>query len=49
MKGDAIDGPIRWRMHIPVPPDKVFAVLDSDDGRASFWAESAVEAVPICC
>jgi uncharacterized protein YndB with AHSA1/START domain len=43
MKGDAIDGPIRWRMHIPVPPDQVFAVLDSDEGRASFWAESAVE------
>lgn len=36
-------GPIRWRMHIPVPPEKVFAALDSDRGRASFWAESADE------
>lgn len=36
-------GSIRWRMHIPVSPDKVFAALDSDGGRASFWAESAVE------
>jgi uncharacterized protein YndB with AHSA1/START domain len=35
--------PIRWRMHIAVPPAKVFAALDSADGRASFWAESASE------
>ncbi len=34
---------VQWRMHIPVPPASVFAALDSDDGRASFWAESAVE------
>lgn len=44
MKGDSIGGPIRWRMHVPVPPAKPFAALDSDDGRASFWAEAAVEA-----
>jgi uncharacterized protein YndB with AHSA1/START domain len=31
-------------MHLPLPPEKVFAALDSDEGRASFWAESAVEA-----
>lgn len=43
MKGDSIGGPIRWRMHIPAPPEKVFAILDSDDGRAAFWAESAIE------
>jgi hypothetical protein len=43
MKGDRIGGPIRWRMHIPVSSEKVFAALDSDQGRASFWAESAVE------
>lgn len=43
MKGDSIGGPIRWRMHIAAPPEKVFAVLDSDEGRAAFWAESAVE------
>jgi uncharacterized protein YndB with AHSA1/START domain len=43
MRGDQIGGPIRWRMHLPVPPDRVFSALDSDTGRASFWAESAVE------
>lgn len=43
MRGDSFGGPIRWRMHVPVPPDKVFAALDSDHGRASFWAESAIE------
>lgn len=31
-------------MHIPAPPEEVFAALDSDQGRAAFWAESAVEA-----
>lgn len=30
-------------MHIPVPRERVFAALDSDAGRASFWAESAAE------
>lgn len=34
---------IRWRLHIPVPAERVFAALDSDEGRAAFWAESAVE------
>jgi uncharacterized protein YndB with AHSA1/START domain len=43
MKGDRIGGPIRWRMHIPAPPEEVFVALDSDHGRASFWAESAAE------
>ncbi|RMF75924.1 MAG: hypothetical protein D6738_02630 [Acidobacteria bacterium] len=43
MRGDRPGGPIRWRMHLPVPPEAVFAALDSDDGRAAFWAESAVE------
>lgn len=43
MRGDRIGGPIRWRMHIAAPPERVFAALDSGPGRASFWAESAVE------
>ena len=43
MRGDRIGGPIRWRMHLAVPPETVFAALDSDEGRAAFWAESAVE------
>lgn len=43
MRGDDVGGPIRWRMHLPVPPDRIYAALDSDEGRAAFWAESAVE------
>lgn len=43
MRGDVAGGPIRWRMHLPVPPAVVFDGLNSDEGRASFWAESAVE------
>jgi uncharacterized protein YndB with AHSA1/START domain len=43
MRGDRAGGAIRWRMHLPVPPEEVFAALDSDQGRASFWAESAVQ------
>jgi uncharacterized protein YndB with AHSA1/START domain len=30
-------------MHLAAPPERVYAALDSDDGRAAFWAESAVE------
>ena len=44
MHGDKPGGPIRWRIHIPVPPTAVYAALATDAGRASFWAESAVEA-----
>lgn len=43
MRGDQAGGPIRWRLHIPVSPQAVYAALDSDEGRASFWAESARE------
>jgi len=43
MRGDRPGGPIRWRMHIPAPPERVYAALDSDAGRAAFWAESALE------
>lgn len=43
MMGDEIGGPIRWRMHIPASPEAVYDALDSDRGRAGFWAESAVE------
>lgn len=42
MTQNEVGGPIRWRMHIPAPPEKVFDLLDSDEGRARFWAESAV-------
>lgn len=40
MVGDAPDGPIRWRIHLPVPPSEVFRALATDAGRASFWAET---------
>jgi uncharacterized protein YndB with AHSA1/START domain len=43
MHGDKVGGPIRWRMHLSVPPERVYDALNSDDGRASFWAEAAVE------
>ena len=43
MKGDKVGGAIRWRMHIPVPREAVFEALTTDEGRASFWAQSAVE------
>ena len=34
---------IVWRLHLDASPDVVFDTLDSDEGRAGFWAESAVE------
>lgn len=43
MRGDETGGPIRWRMHIVAPPEHVFRLLSTDQGRAAFWAESAVE------
>lgn len=43
MSRGAAGEPIRWRIHLPVPPEVVYRALDSDAGRASFWAESAVE------
>ena len=43
MRGDEPGGPIRWRMHLAAAPESVFAALDSDEGRAGFWAESAEE------
>lgn len=37
-------GTIRWKMHFQSPPEKVFAGLATDSGRAQYWAESAPEA-----
>lgn len=34
---------IRWRLHLISPLERVYAALATDEGRASFWAESAVE------
>ena len=43
MRGNRPGEPILWRMHLRAPPERVFTVLDSDAGRAAFWAESAKE------
>lgn len=40
---NATGRPIRWRMHLRSAPERVFEALDRDDGRAAFWAESAIE------
>lgn len=34
---------IRWRLHLNSSPARVYQALSTDAGRASFWAESAVE------
>lgn len=35
--------PIVWRIHTKADPGEVYRLLDTDSGRASFWAESARE------
>ena len=34
---------IRWKLHLKSSPEHVYQQLTSNEGRASFWAESAVE------
>jgi uncharacterized protein YndB with AHSA1/START domain len=34
---------IVWRLHLDSPPERVYEMLDTDGGRAAFWAESAEE------
>ncbi len=34
---------ICWKLHLRIPPDQVYDMLASNDGRALFWAESAME------
>ena len=34
---------IRWRIHLASPPEAVYEALSTNGGRASFWAESAIE------
>lgn len=41
LQGDAKT--IRWRLHLVSSPQTVYELLATDDGRARFWAESAVE------
>ena len=34
---------VRWRVHLASSPEAVYELLTTDEGRAQFWAESAVE------
>ncbi|HET9908809.1 MAG TPA: SRPBCC domain-containing protein [Anaerolineales bacterium] len=34
---------IRWKLHLKSSPQVVYQKLSTDEGRASFWAESAME------
>jgi uncharacterized protein YndB with AHSA1/START domain len=34
---------IRWRLHLASPPEEVYRLLTTDEGRSRFWAESTVE------
>jgi hypothetical protein len=34
---------IRWKLHLRSSPQSVYEKLATESGRASFWAESAVE------
>ena len=34
---------IRWKLHLKSSPQSVYQKLSTDEGRASFWAESAIE------
>lgn len=34
---------VRWRLHLSSPPERVHGFLATPEGRARFWAESAVE------
>jgi len=34
---------IHWKLHLKSSPQAVYQKLSTNDGRASFWAESAIE------
>ncbi len=34
---------IQWHLHLNRPPHEVYEMLSTDDGRAQFWAEEAIE------
>ncbi len=34
---------VRWRLRLASPPERVWQLLATDDGRARFWAEEARE------
>jgi uncharacterized protein YndB with AHSA1/START domain len=37
--GVEAESPIVWRLSLASPPERVFELLDSDEGRERFWAE----------
>ncbi|MFZ1023880.1 MAG: SRPBCC domain-containing protein [Thermoplasmata archaeon] len=36
-------GTIRWRLHLRSPPEKVYDVVASDEGRSRFWVQRTQE------
>ena len=32
---------IQWRLHTASPPERIYALLAGDEGRARFWAETS--------
>ncbi len=36
-------GVIRWRVHLKAAPERVYALISTDDGRSRFWVEKTVE------
>jgi uncharacterized protein YndB with AHSA1/START domain len=35
--------PVRWKLHLASPPERVYAMLATDEGRVKFWPETSVE------
>ncbi len=34
---------VNWKIHLSSSPKKIFEFLDSNEGRAKFWAEKSIE------
>jgi uncharacterized protein YndB with AHSA1/START domain len=43
-EGGRMSKEVCWRLHLRSAPEQVWAMLTTNEGRARFWAESAVEA-----
>ena len=39
-----VGGPIRWRLNVPAPRERVHEALSTDEGRRGFWAETHTDA-----
>jgi uncharacterized protein YndB with AHSA1/START domain len=35
--------PVRWKLHLASPPERVYATLAADEGRVKFWPETSAE------